>query len=121
MLVAKPEWIWASLVTRAASQPLLPTVTRSVRLSRSVERPRIEATTTPSWMSSTPSMTGCAAHARTLTSTVPPVRPSLTVSPMPCPSTSRSTNAPEDTNVRPARTASAQAPKDSGASACVRA
>ena len=84
MLVAKPEWICSRLVTRAASQPLFETVD-ALREAEPVDRlpPDVAATTRPSWISSMPSMTGWAAHARARTSTVPPPRPSVMTSPGP--------------------------------------
>ena len=66
-------------------------------------------------------MTGWAADAVTATSIDPPPPPSAMTSPGTWPSASSSTNAPDETKVRPARTASAQAAKDSGAPGARRA
>ena len=116
MLVAKAEWICSRLVDRAASQPLRATVDplREDDATVAPPAPDAAATTRPSWMSSTRSMTGWAAHAVARTSTVPPPRPSSRRRLDRSPRHARSMNDPDETNVRPARTASAQAPNDSG-------
>ena len=114
MLVAKPEFVCARLVTRAASQPLRSTVTRSVRVDRSTAPPDVAATTAPSRINSIRSMTGWAADAETVTSTDPPARSMRMTSPGSRPSTRRSTNVPDETYVRPARTAAAHASNETG-------
>ena len=115
MLVAKPEWICSRLVTRAASQPLFDD-RDALREARAIAPVAdVAATTTPSWMSSMP--IDDRLRGRRRRPGPRPFRrrgPSWMTSPGPQPSTSRSTNDPDDTNVRPARTASAQASNEIG-------